>query len=453
MVTSPDMIEFQEVTHDLQLQDHPFFGPTYSWSNKQNDNFLARKLVRVLINPLWSESFPHSFVEFLAPGSSDHCMALVSLHKEVQTNRPKPFKFFNCWAFHQNFLNIVSQSWSMPIQGNPMKKIFLKLKRLKVSLQNLNKGFFRDISTQVRQKREEIEKQQVLTLRGVEPIDKELELQSDLKSLEEAEAMLLKQKAKFHLLKEGDRCSYDPNVKECSTSLLKDLLLPIPFPEDYDGLTKEVTLEEIKEAIFSQGNDKAPGPDAFNATTIALVPKILNPNKVSDFRPISCCSVIYKAITKVIVKRMTHLLPRIISSNQSAFVKGMSIIDNTLLAQEIVKGYGRKTISPMCALKIDFQKDFDSIHWGFIPSILKALKIPNIFIEWIVACYSAVNYSIAFNGSLIGVFKGAKGLRQGDPLSPILFVMVMNFLSKLLNNAAAKGIFNFHPKCKKICLT
>ncbi|XP_039064795.1 uncharacterized protein LOC120210041 [Hibiscus syriacus] len=69
-----------------------------------------------------------------------------------------------------------------------------------------------------------------------------------------------------------------------------------------------------------------------------------------------------------------------------------------------------------------------------------------------MACYSGANYSIAFNGSLIGYFKGAKGLRQGNPLSPISFVMVMNILSKLLNNVAAKGIFSFHPKCKKICL-
>ncbi|XP_039031866.1 uncharacterized protein LOC120166705 [Hibiscus syriacus] len=421
----------------------------------------------------------------------------------------------------------------MPIQGNPMKKLFLKLKRLKVSLKTLNNDYYSDISTRVRLKREEIEKHQILTLRGVEPIDKELELQNNLNSLEEAEAMFLKQKAKIQRLKEEDKCtrffhsiivtkrkkdtirvivddqgrrletfddmssevvncfkkllgSHDLNVKECSTSLLKDLMLPIPPSEDYDGLTQEVTSEEIKEAIFSQRNDKAPSPDgytsiffkkawlvvgnkvikpikffiqesyiysSFNATTITLVPKILNPSKVSDFHHIYCCSIIYKAITKVIVYRLTHLLPKIISSNQSIFVKGRSIIDNTLISQEIVKGYGRKTISPRCALKINLQKDFDSIHWSSILTILKALKIPNIFIEWIVACYSTATYSIAFIGSLIGYFKGARGLRQGDPFSLILFVMVMNILSNLLNKAAAKVIFNFHHKCKKICLT
>ncbi|XP_039051574.1 uncharacterized protein LOC120193006 [Hibiscus syriacus] len=101
--------------------------------------------------------------------------------------------------------------------------------------------------------------------------------------------------------------------------------------------------------------------------------------------------------------------------NQTAFVKGRSIVDNTLLAQEIVKGYGRKNISPRCALKIDLQKAFDSIHWGFIPIILKALELPWKLIDWIFVCYSNASYSIAFNGSLVSCFKGAKGLRQGDP--------------------------------------
>ncbi|XP_039069697.1 uncharacterized protein LOC120216289 [Hibiscus syriacus] len=308
--SSSDMIEFQDLTNDIQLHDHPFFGPTYSWRNKQGDNFLARKLDRVLTNSQWFESFPQSFVEFLAHGPSNHCMALVTLNKEIQLNKPKPFKFFNCWTLHQNFLNTVSNSWLQPCHDNPMKKIFLKLKRHKASLKILNKNYFSDIYARVRSKRDEIKKHQILTFRGVEPIETELDLQRELNSLEETEAMILKQKAKNHWMKEGDKCSKffysviatknkrdtirflvddqvrrlnsfddmsneainffknflgssDPEVKVCSTSLLKGLLHPIPSFEDYEGLTKEFTNEEIKEAIFSQGNDKAPGPDGY----------------------------------------------------------------------------------------------------------------------------------------------------------------------------------------------
>ncbi|XP_038994199.1 uncharacterized protein LOC120118111 [Hibiscus syriacus] len=168
------------------------------------------------------------------------------------------------------------------------------------------------------------------------------------------------------------------------------------MPTDLSSnLTKDVTTEEIKEAIFAQGNDKAPGPDsytplffkkawtivgedvvgavkyffqhssmllAFNATTIALILKTPNPIKVKDFRPISCCSVIYKTITKILVQRLIRLIPGMVSINQTAFIKGRSIVDNTLLAQELVKGYDRKVISPRCTLKIDLQKAFDTLH-------------------------------------------------------------------------------------------
>ncbi|XP_039057772.1 uncharacterized protein LOC120201183 [Hibiscus syriacus] len=388
----------------------------------------------------------------MAPGTSDHCMALVNLSKEIHVNRPKPFKFFNCWTLHPNFLDTVSQSWNLEIEGNPMKILFTKLKRLKTSLKLLNNDCFSDIIARVIQKRDEFELQQLHTLNGDKPLEKELELQRDFILLEEVESMFLKQKAKVHWIKEGDRCTkffhsviasknkrqtirvlvnhqgdrldsfedmsvelidyftkllgtQDPNTRVCPPSILKDLVHPISSLEDKEMLAKEVTNEEIKKAIFSQGNDKALGPDG------------------------------------------------IIAPNQSAFVKGRSIVYNTLLAQEIVKGYGRKSLSPRCALKIDLQKAFDSINWDFISAVLNSMEFPSKVIDWIIACYSNARYSIAFNGTLIGYFNGAKGIRQGGPISPILFVLIMNVLSNLLNTAASKGMFSFHPKCKNIGLT
>ncbi|XP_039056151.1 uncharacterized protein LOC120198995 [Hibiscus syriacus] len=150
---------------------------------------------------------------------------------------------------------------------------------------------------------------------------------------------------------------------------------------------------------------------AFNATTIALVLKIPNPSKVKDFRLISCCSVFYKAISKILLRRLQILIPDIISLNQTAFIKGRSILDNTLLAQELVRGYNRKNISPRCSLKIDIHKAFDTLNWDFISTILQSIGMPSTFINWIELCFSTARFSISFNESLIGFFKGAKGIR------------------------------------------
>ncbi|KAE8729631.1 hypothetical protein F3Y22_tig00003480pilonHSYRG00012 [Hibiscus syriacus] len=493
-----DMKDFHDVLYDLQLCDHPYLGPSFTWSNKKKENYLARKLERVLINPLWSSSFQKSFVEFLAPGPSNHCMALVWLSKDIQTNHPKPFKFFNFWANHQNFLTGVQKSWQQATHGNPMHILFHKLKRLKPCLQYLNKDFYIDISARVKLKKAELENIQISTLSGISPIEKELNVQKEMFSIEEAENLFLKQKVIVKWIKEGDRCTnlfhsviankhkrdtirviinvqgqrlesfddmaieildyfkaqlgtVDPGVQKPDLFFLKNMLNVNLSSDVISDLTKIITSEEIKEAIFNQGNEKSTSPDGFTPiffkkTWNVVGDDIPNPSKVKDFRPISCCSVVYKIISKILVKRMTMLLPDIISLNQTAFVRGRTIIDNTLLAQELVKGYVRKNISPKCALKIDLQKAFDSFHWDFISAVLIAIGLPNIFISWIEACFKEAIYSISLNGSLIGYFKGHRG--NTDSVVGILTVLNHFYsLSGLKLNVDKTKLFAADSSC------
>lgn len=126
---------------------------------------------------------------------------------------------------------------------------------------------------------------------------------------------------------------------------------------------------------------------------------------------------------------------------------------NVLLVQELVNGYGRKHLSPRCAIKIDRRKAFDSIDWSFLFDMLVTLNFPAQFIRWIDGCITTPKFSISINGGLMGYFEGQKGLRQGDPLSPCLFVIVMEVLSQMLNVAASRKFFDFHPKCKRIGLS
>ncbi|XP_022880980.1 uncharacterized protein LOC111398292 [Olea europaea var. sylvestris] len=122
-------------------------------------------------------------------------------------------------------------------------------------------------------------------------------------------------------------------------------------------------------------------------------------------------------------------------------------MENNHLAQELLRQYNRKRVAPRCLLKIDLSKAYDSVCWDFLRDVLVGLKFPSRFVHWIMKCVTSISYSIALNGTLHGFFKGEKGLRQGDPLSPFLFVLCIEYLSRLLKDATYESDFNFHPKC------
>jgi len=247
-------------------------------------------------------------------------------------------------------------------------------------------------------------------------------------------------------------------------------------------LTKEVTDDEIQNVFFSLKDNKAPGPDGFNAlffkrawcvighdvikaiksffqsgrllkelnaTAIALVPKVPNPDKWKDFRPISCCNTVYKCIAKIVANRFKVVLPNLVGPQQTAFIQGRRIGDNILLAQELLKNYHRDKGSPRCALKVDLMKAFDRVRWDFILGILRASGFPNAFTQWIMECISTTSFSISINGELNGFFQGGRGLRQGDPFSPYLFVLVMKAFSGLLSDKIQQGHFKYHWRCQK----
>ncbi|CAH9093039.1 unnamed protein product [Cuscuta europaea] len=270
---------------------------------------------------------------------------------------------------------------------------------------------------------------------------------------------------------------YDPGVilsgNILDQTLVSDLISP-------------VTDLDIKQALFDIGNDKAPGPDGYssaffkenwskvgedvceavreffdtgtllkqvNHTVVALIPKTNHSPTVSDFRPISCTNVTYKIITKILSSRLGPLLSSIINPAQGAFVDGRLMSDNIFLAQELVKGYTRKRPSPRCMIKIDLRKAYDTISWEFLERVLLDIGIPELFVRWIMECVSTSSFSISINGSLHGWFEGKRGLRQGDPMSPLLFVICLEYFSRLIERRTLDPTFRYHPLCSKLKIT
>lgn len=172
-----------------------------------------------------------------------------------------------------------------------------------------------------------------------------------------------------------------------------------------------------------------------------------------DYRSISCCNVLYKVISKLLANRLKKVLPKFISPSQSAFVKDRLLMENVLLALQLVKNYHKDSVSSRCALKIDISKAFDTVQWPFLLGTLKALGFPIKFITWIEKCITLASFSVQVNGELAGYFNSKRGLRQGCSLSPYLFVICMQVLSRMLDQAAISRQFGFHPYFQGLKLT
>ncbi|XP_022865107.1 uncharacterized protein LOC111384987 [Olea europaea var. sylvestris] len=190
-----------------------------------------------------------------------------------------------------------------------------------------------------------------------------------------------------------------------------------------------------------------------NHTVIALVPKGTHATSLGDYRPIACCNGFYKVITEILSCRLRPILGTIVDQVQVAFVEGRSMTENIHLAQELLRQYNRKRVAPRRLLKIDLKKAFDSVDWSFLESVFHGLNFPSKFIHWVMECITTPSYSIALNGSLHGFFKGKKGLRREDPLSPFLFVISLEYFSRILKGATDNSKFNFHAKFGALKIT
>lgn len=231
---------------------------------------------------------------------------------------------------------------------------------------------------------------------------------------------------------------------------------------------------EIKLAVMSINGGKAPGPDGFSAkfyhsywhiigkdvirevrqffvsdylqpqqneTHIRLIPKVTGLRSVSDYRPIALCNTHYKIIAKVLSRRLKPLLPALISPSQSAFIAGRAIGDNVLITHETLHYLRTSEAKKHCsmAVKTDMSKAYDRLEWGFIEAVLTYMGFATKWITWVMRCIDSVSYSFLINGSPQGSVKPSRGIRQGDPLSPYVFILCTEVLSALCDKAMLDG--------------
>ena len=182
-------------------------------------------------------------------------------------------------------------------------------------------------------------------------------------------------------------------------------------------------------------------PPSFNETHIVLILKVKEPKRVTDFRPISLCNVVFRITSKVIANRLKKILPSIIGDTQSAFVHGRLITDNVLVAFETMHHINGKKGGKKgeMALKLDMSKAYDRVEWVCLEKIMAKLGFGEKWRNLIVKCVTSVSYSVKINGKPKGKIIPSRGIRQRDPLSPYLFLLCVEGLSALIKKSVDMG--------------
>nr|GEZ38588.1 RNA-directed DNA polymerase, eukaryota [Tanacetum cinerariifolium] len=248
-------------------------------------------------------------------------------------------------------------------------------------------------------------------------------------------------------------------------------------------LEGEVSNDEIKMAVWDCGTNKVPGPDGFtfgfcrrfwylidndvyvavkhffihreipkgcNSSFIALISKIPDANLAKDFRPISLIGSLYKIIAKILANRLAGVLGDIVNEVQSAFVADRQILDGPFILNEVIQWCKLKKKQSL-VFKFDFEKAYDSVRWDFLDDILGKLGFGDKWRMWIQSCLKSSRGSIIINGSPTEEFQFFEGLKQCDPLSPFLFILVTESLHLLFQRVEKAKMFKgVHVESDKV---
>ena len=227
------------------------------------------------------------------------------------------------------------------------------------------------------------------------------------------------------------------DVSQCDSS-------KCPGPDGYNFFfvknNWDIVGEDIVGAIMSF---QSTGfiPTGCNASFITLVPKKDNPSNLNEFRPIFLVGSVYKIISKILANRIKKVFPSVIDLNQAAFLGGRGILDSILVANETVD-YLKKEKKSGILVKVDFEKTYYSVDWKFLYYMMKRLGFNGKWIKWIKACMESATVLVLVNGSPTEEFRPKRGLRQGDPLAPFLFIIVAEGLSGLVWEAKKANLFS-----------
>nr|XP_016484268.1 PREDICTED: uncharacterized protein LOC107804843 [Nicotiana tabacum] len=333
-----------------------------------------------------------------------------TIAKATEREHVKYFRFQNFWTEEEGFNVVVEQAWGIKVQGSPMWRFHLKLKNTCKKLSEWSKSSIGNIFDKIKE------------LEG-RVADLEANLITD--NSEKKEALFEEDKERRWKLGDGEEdvakeaisffqrqfkkesCHNDFSVLSCIPKTIEEA--------DYDRLTTLLMIEELKDVVFSMSSQSAPSPDEVSA-------KLYH----------SCIDI---------PKALTHTCLKLVSPNQTGFIKGRSITENIMLTQ-VVHNINKSSLAGNVVLKRNMAKAYDRVSWEYLCPVLRQMVFSECWIDMVWRLMTNVWYSININGIRYGFFKSSRGIKQGDPLSPSLFVIGAELLSKLMGSLIGSG---FNP--------
>ncbi|XP_068483176.1 uncharacterized protein [Phaseolus vulgaris] len=373
------------------------------------------RIDRVLVSKEWLEAWPCCQQFVLNRSISDHCAIVL---KDVSVDWG-PRDLLGVWMCGKETKDL--KVWNKEVFGDVNLAIELLQKRI-------NELDARDDE------------------RGLEESEREerKSLLADLSNAMFKQEAVLHQKARQKWLKQGDLNTkfFHSSIKwRRARNELHGMFVDGWWCEDKDVIKdKDIIKADVLSAVKDFAS-KGHWPRGTNASFLCLVPKVENPQHLGEFRPISLVGCLYKIISKVLSLRLKKVISRVIDIRQPAFLEGRGLLDSVLVANEVLEEYKRKRKSCIF-FKVDYEKAFDSVSWDFIYYMLERLGFCAQWIRWIKCCLESASVSVLVNGSPTREFLPRKGLRQGDPLAPFLFLIVAEELAGVSRMAEEKQLID-----------
>ncbi|KAL5756462.1 hypothetical protein ACOSQ2_021208 [Xanthoceras sorbifolium] len=413
------MDNFREAINCSGLMDLGFVGNKYTWCNRQFSGVVIwERLDRCLCNLRWRVMFPEAVVIHRDYSSSDHRALIIDGIRKCSGARSglnrvgSRFHFEQAWADEEECRVIVKRAWDLRVGRDNISCLQNSLDAIDEIEQEIV-GFYQNLFRANVTCRESIS--DVLTC-------------------------------------VNSNVSVDMNRSLCRAfsgeevhrALIQMEPLKAPGPDGLPVLFFQKFWSEVGPGVVRAAlailNDNADF-GALGEALVVLIPKVKTPVRVNEFRPISLCNVLYKLVAKTLANRLKTILDKVIAPQQSAFVPGRLITDNVVVGFECLHSLRgkRSGTSGQVALKLDMRKAYDRVEWEYLRCVMIKMGFDLGWVDKIMRCVSSASYSFLINGQARGSIKPSRGLRQGCPLSPYLFLFCAEGLSAMLSRAELNG--------------